>query len=251
MTAGIDRRSASGADTGRDGIRRISTTSVADRVAGELLRLISTDQLSPGDKLPSEPDLARQLGVGRSTVREAKQMLISRGFLESRGKVGTFVADQESRRVPLEMLDVLLTMRRVEELHQARNILEVGAIRLACELATEAELAALDAHLDRLSQVDGDEEFWSGTVAFHSEIVRACHNTAIIYMFNSLSDAMRTDQLPIHARANVRADGVERHRRLLRALRTRDPNAAAAEMADHLAQSHHHDLSVLGTDRTD
>ena len=232
-----------------DGIRRVSTVSVVDRVASELIRLVKTDQLRAGDKLAAEPDLAKQLGVGRSTVREAKHVLISRGVLESRGKVGTFIADPNTRRIPLDMLDVLLTERRVEELHQARNILEVGAMRLACETATDAELAALADLLNELDRAGSDEEFWAGTVAFHGAIIRACHNATISYMFDSLSEAMRSAQLPVHVRQNERAAGVKLHRRLIEALRTRKPDTAAAEMADHLDQSHHHDMAVLRRDR--
>lgn len=229
----------------RTGPRRLSTQSIVDRASAELLRLIE-DELGPGAKLPAEPELARQLGVGRSTVREAKQMLISRGFLQARGKVGTFVADPESRRVPLEMLEVVLAEQRVDELHEARNILEVGAIRLASVNAADDELDALDALLDELEGAASDHAFWAGTVAFHEALVRSCHNSVVRYMFDSLSEAMRTDQLPIHARENDRREGVELHRKLVGALRIRNPEAAAATMRDHLARSHHHDRSVLG-----
>jgi DNA-binding FadR family transcriptional regulator len=59
---------------------------------------------------------------------------------------------------------------------------------------------------------------------------------------------MRTDQLPVHVRENDRRAGTELHRRLISALRTRNPDAAAAAMTEHLAQSHHHDLTVLQSD---
>ena len=241
-----ESRGGNGATSGA-GIHRLSTVSIADRAAGELLRLIKTE-LRTGDKLLAEPDLARELGVGRSTVREAKQMLISRGFLEARGKVGTFVADADHRKLPLEMLEVLLTERRMEELHQARNILEVGAIRLSSLQATEAELKTLEDLLADAGGADSDEEFWAGTVGFHEALVRTCHNTAVCYMYDSLSEAMRSDQLPIHARENDRQRGTELHRRLVSALRTRNPDAAAAAMTDHLSRSHHHDQSVLRRD---
>lgn len=226
------------------GPRRLPRVSIVDQVAGELLRLIKTE-LRPGDKILSEPDLADRLGVGRSTVREAKQMLISQGFLEARSKVGTFVATPENRRIPLEMLEVLLTERRIDELHEARNIVEVGAVRLAALHATDAELDALDALLTELDATADDERFWAGTVAFHEMLVRACHNTAVGYMFDSLSAAMREDQLALNATDNDRRWGVELHRRLINAVRTRNPDAAAAAMTDHLEQSHHHDRQVL------
>ncbi|MGH3638342.1 MAG: FadR/GntR family transcriptional regulator [Mycobacterium sp.] len=225
--------------------RRLTTGSVVDQVANEVLRLIEIRQLSAGDKLLSEPDLASQLGVGRSTVREAKQLLISKGFLESRGKVGTFVADPESRSLPIEMMQAMLTERRVEELHEARNILEVGAIQLACQNATDTELDRLHVHLDDLAVVTSDRDFWEGTVSFHEEIVRCCHNATVSFMYKSLSDSMRTEQLPLHVRENERKIGVELHRRLISALQTRNPGAAAAAMTEHLAQSHDHDLDVL------
>ena len=248
MSTQSDQREVLPADAapgGESGLRRLTAVSVVDQVAGELLRLISTNRLSAGDKLLAEPELARQLGVGRSTVREAKQVLMARGFLESRGKVGTFIADPSSRRVPIEMLRVLMTEQRVEELHQARNILEVGAIQLACQKAGESDIAELEAQVDALRTARTDQAFWAGTVSFHEAIVRACHNATVSYMYASLSDAMRADQLPLNARDNDRREGIELHRRLISALRTRNPAAAAAAMTEHLAQSHHHDLDVL------
>jgi GntR family transcriptional repressor for pyruvate dehydrogenase complex len=232
-------------DNSVEGIRRLSTMSAVDRVAGELLRLIRTNHFAVGDKLLAEPELARRLGVGRSTLREAKHVLAAKGFLESRGKVGTFVAEQDQRRIPLDMLQTMLAEQRVENLHEARNILEVGAIQLACRTAKDQELDALDAQLDALSTVETDEEFWSGTVKFHESIVQTCHNATINYMYKSLSGAMRTNQLPLSIRESDRKTGVELHRRLIDVLRTRDPRAAAAEMTKHLEQSHDHDLDVL------
>jgi DNA-binding FadR family transcriptional regulator len=237
MNSGVDATAAE--------LRNLSTVSVVDRTAAELLRLIEANQLRAGQKLLAEPELARRLGVGRSTVREAKQVLLSKGFLESRGRIGTFVAEPGRRRVPLELLQVLLTEQRVEELHQARNILEVGAMRLACVNASDEELYALDGMLDRLAAADSDNAFWSGTVSFHEAIVRSGHNATVCYMYSSLSDAMRTDQLALHSRDNEREAGIELHRRLVNGVRTRNPSAAAAAMTEHLEQSHHHDMAIL------
>lgn len=231
---------------GDDELRSVAVAdSVVDRAAAELLRLIDGGTLHPGEKLPAEPELARQLGVGRSTVREAKQVLLGKGFLESRGKVGTYVADVTSRSLPLDLLHTLLTKDRIHELHQARNILEVGAIQLACENATDEELDALDEQLDRLSEVELDREFWAGTVAFHEQVVSACHNATVTYMYTALAAAMRADQLPLHVTQNDRREGVALHRRLVSALRTRNASAAGAAMTEHLQRSHHHDMAVL------
>jgi len=217
---------------------------MTDEVAKEFMRLIHAGQLRVGDRLPSEPDLAQMLGVGRSTLREAKRTLISLGILVSHGRTGTFVADPTDRRLPIEVLDLLLTEQRIEELHQARSILEGGAIRFACEVAKDDEITELESYLESWDELKS-ADFWTATVTFHEMLVRLCHSDTVLYLYSSLSRVMREQQMTLYAHDSDRHQVIELHRDLLTALRTRDPDTAADAMARHLSESHMHDVTVL------
>lgn len=224
--------------------RSLASRAMTDEVANEFMRLIRTGALQPGDRLPSEPVLAKTLGVGRSTLREAKRTLLSLGFLVARGKTGTFVADPSLRSLPIEALDMMLTAQRLEELHQARCILEGGAIRAACELAKDDELDVLDRRLDSWSALP-EEEFWAATISFHEDLIRLCHNQTILYLYESISRAMRDQQMGLYSEQHDRGDVARLHRELVGAVRTRDPAFAGAAMDRHLHESKTHDLERL------
>lgn len=224
--------------------RSLTNRAMTEEVTNEFMRLIRNGTLRPGERLPSEPVLAKRMGVGRSTLREAKRTLISLGFLYARGRTGTFVADPSQRSLPIEALDLLLTAQRLEELHQARCILEGGAIRVACELAKDDELDNLDRQLDSWSDLP-EPDFWAATVSFHEELIRLCHNQTILYLYESISRAMREQQMPLYSEEHNRDEVVRLHRELVDAVRTRDSSVAGPAMDRHLHESKTHDLERL------
>ena len=117
-------------------VRTIEIHSAAHQVAAQIFGLIRDGVLKAGDSLPSEAELAAAFGVGRSTIREAKGALLARGFLESRGKRGTFVASPTAESLDVEMLAHLLSDEAIHDIYEARQIVEVGAVRLAAQAAT-------------------------------------------------------------------------------------------------------------------
>ncbi len=224
--------------------RSLANRAMTDEVANEFIRLIRTGALQPGDQLPSEPALAKKMGVGRSTLREAKRTLLSLGLLVARGKIGTFVADPSLRSLPIEALGIMLTAQRLEELHQARCILEGGAIRAACEFAKDDELDELDRQLDGWLALP-EPEFWAATILFHEELIRLCHNQTILYLYDSISKAMREQQMGLYSEEHDRDDVARLHRELVDAIRTRDSAYAGEAMDRHLHESKTHDLERL------
>jgi DNA-binding transcriptional regulator YhcF (GntR family) len=123
-------------------LRPVDVRPVSEVVAERLEALILDGTLRSGDQLPTEPELARALRVGRSTVREAKRALISRGLLESRQKLGTFVVGPPADPSNLASLNSLLTNPALPDLHESRQIVEVGSIRMSMTSTARSPISA-------------------------------------------------------------------------------------------------------------
>jgi GntR family transcriptional regulator, transcriptional repressor for pyruvate dehydrogenase complex len=219
-------------------LQAIRARSAADEVVEQVLGLLGRRVLRPGDRLPSETELARVLEVGRSTVREAKRALIARGFLEARGKLGTFVASPKDQSLDVDALIFMLSDRAIHDLHEARQIVEVGTARLAAVRMTPDDERALGELLTRMEQAAPDDEaFWPMTIQFHQRLAEASHNQALTSMFQVLSQLIQAQQMPAYRSASTRKGVIRIHRELLKVILAGDAEEAARVMAEHLEES--------------
>lgn len=214
--------------------------SLSDRIVAQIERLISEESLKPGDRLPSEREMAELLGVSRPSVREAVRMLEARGRLKVRHGNGVFVEAPRSQR---ELQDALgETELTLNELYAMREVLEVPAAAWAAESASTEPLvairAALDqlndailagAHPDRLRQLDA---------AFHQAIAVVAGNRFLRQtshvLHNMVLAGMQTTLL-IPGRIEVaRRD----HERIYAAISAGDPAAARRAARAHIRGAH-------------
>ncbi|MDQ1085025.1 MULTISPECIES: FadR/GntR family transcriptional regulator [Microbacterium] len=207
--------------------------SLRDEIVARLRALIVTGVLKPGDRLATERDLAAQLAVSRSAVREALLRLESAGLIERRQGSGTRV----SGRIPVSA--VLATLEgdddgTVAASAEFRTVVEPQIARLAASRIDEEQIAALAALLAESDQVRDIEHSVRLDVAFHVAIAAATRNP----LLTSLSEL--TVSWTVEARVSSHLDEEGRrlshdgHARLLRALRAGDPDGAEAAMRVHL-----------------
>lgn len=210
-----------------------STQQVVAHVRG----LIERGELRPGDRLPPERDLATQIGVSRPTVSAAIRALAAMGVVVSKQGSGTYIPTGPPALVsePLRFQTALHHISR-DEIYRARQILEVGAAGLAAEHASGDDLATLaDEVASMFATIDQPAVFLIHDVAFHRAIANASSNQVIA----SLVDMVATlhydtrDQAPQSSREELQ-DAAEMHRRIYRAIRARDVDAARRLMLDHL-----------------
>jgi GntR family transcriptional repressor for pyruvate dehydrogenase complex len=140
-------------------------------------------QLRPGDRLPSESELATSFGVSRSVVREALKVLASSGLVTSvRGRDGgTFVvhvAGDAAAQSLAETLHLMLDLERINltEVVEARRMVESACARLAAERRTGDDLEAMVRVLEQASRDISDQEWLDLDVAFHNAEAAAAHN---------------------------------------------------------------------------
>jgi GntR family transcriptional regulator, transcriptional repressor for pyruvate dehydrogenase complex len=209
-------------------------------VAGEAIKIVKQmivrGDLTAGQRLPSERDLAAQLGVSRPSLREAIRALIALNILESRHGEGTFVSSLEPELLS-EPIDFVLHVNSdaLYSLFEARRVLEAGIAALAAERATDLELAELDdfAALGRTRLKDADS-FIEHDIEFHSRLRDAARSPVLASLLSSVS-ALSIESRRITARQeSVRSRALADHVAMVKALKGRDPRAASELMAAHL-----------------
>lgn len=212
---------------------QIQRTPLADQAAEILLDRIRAGEWTLGQKLPGETTLAPQLGVGRSTVREAIRQLAGRGVLTTRQGSGVFVAALD---VP-EDWDAVLRRADIVSVIEARIAIESEAASLAAGRRTAVDVRAIRRALDARAQTGpGIEEHVDADTAFHRSIVVASHNSILLDLFDALTPRLRQAMVEM---LRIRTDhgGPEdhaRHERLAQTVIDREPALAAAESREHL-----------------
>lgn len=207
-----------------------------ERIAERLVSLIAERQLRPGDRLPSERDLAGAMQVSRATLREALRALSMLKIIEIRQGSGTFVTSLKPEML-VEHLDFVFALddATFAELLEARAILEPQIAALAATHITDAELEALQVSAERaLAVVDDVDQFLQADVALHQIITDAARNQILARFMGSLTRLGMASRRRTGELVSVRQQTVLDHRAIAEALRLGDPAAAAAAMHKHL-----------------
>jgi DNA-binding FadR family transcriptional regulator len=204
-------------------------------VIAQIREAIFSGRYKPGDRLPTERQMAAQFGVSRVTVRDALRALEATGLIQVRvgGRGGPYVA-QPDLSLLSESIGTHLQLRGVtfRELAEARLALETTAARLAAERATEEDLQEMKAAIARPHQAVGTA---AKSVDFHEALVRSAHNAALYAMFVATRALIHEAFDTLHARQPDMADAARKaHTALWEAIASRDAETAVRIMRDHL-----------------
>jgi GntR family transcriptional regulator, galactonate operon transcriptional repressor len=202
----------------------------------ELGSRIVRGDVKPGDTLPNEADLGRELGASRTVVREAVKSLASKGLIDPRTRVGTKVLP--STQWNLLDLDVLgwryasmPPMQFFRELSEIRRMIEPEAAALAAERVTPDDLAVMSkAYDDMVAAEPSSNEAIDADIRFHRSILQAAHNALILQMGGLLGVGLLVS-FGISSRSFDTF--LPQHKQVLDAIASRDPKLARATM-DHL-----------------
>ncbi|MDH5538739.1 MAG: FadR family transcriptional regulator [Rhizobacter sp.] len=217
----------------------LSIERLSDRLAARLIAQIDQGALRPGDRLPTEAQLAVSHGVSRSVVREAVHRVKSRGLLVSRQGSGVYVAPPLPHQPLAFDPSVLESMTAVVQVVELRRVLEGEIAALAAQRATRAQttglkraLAAIDAATD--AGLDGVDE----DLAFHRAIGAATGNPQftrlLAFLEQYLREAMRVTKGNEARRADFMRQVRDEHRAIVDGIAARDPDAARAAAIQHL-----------------
>jgi GntR family transcriptional repressor for pyruvate dehydrogenase complex len=217
------------------------STSTRDRVVEHVRRLIEERELGPGDRLPGERDLALELGVSRPSVRSGLEALEAMGVVVSRRGAGTFIADGPPA-LGSEPLRMLASLHRLTpaEMFEARLVLEAGVAALAAEHASPETLATMAEELTEMfASLEDPQAFLVHDVRFHRAVGAACGNRVLAALVEMVSAQFYELRRRTIRKARDLKESAELHRRVYRAIRARDRDAARAAMTEHLEKARH------------
>lgn len=221
----------------KQGLSQTDPTSA--QVVTQIHRLIRKGELRPGDQLPPERDFARQLGISRASLRSGLRELTTIGLLKVRRGVGTFVAEGPPAigSEPLTLLGALHGFK-IDEIYEARRLLETLLAGLAAERAASEHLAAMADELTSMyDSFDDPQQYLLHDIRFHRAIAAAAGNpilATVLEMVSSMHFEMISQTID---RARDAKELTEMHLRIYRAIRDHNPQEARRAMDDHILES--------------
>ncbi len=234
-----------------DKLRPVTTQTIPDQVAGQLRSLISSGEYKPGDRIPSERDLAARLRVGRPAIREALRELKAQGFLVTgRGAQGTTVANIPSPSFIAPLSPLLgRGAERIIELMEIRSAVEIEAAGLAARRATLEDLHRMSILLTAPGDVLSPED----DVSFHAAIAEATHNPLFARVIQEPVDMLHEHMAAIFAAYYKEPGGAialqQQHDAIRRAINSGDELKARRAMRQHLDHVIHGLAQLIGTGR--
>jgi GntR family transcriptional regulator, transcriptional repressor for pyruvate dehydrogenase complex len=211
-----------------------------EAVAEQIVQMIADLALRPGDRMPTEKQLATRLATSRTVVRDAVKILSATGRISAQKGRGLYVADGESMLGAKRWggFFVPTNLDHIFMLFEFRRVQEAQASRLAASQASPSELREIEAAVRtcRHGYTCGDNaEFERGDDAFHLGIAAASHNVFLVSAVREARALQRqASVIGVHGLGGRAAAAVEEHEAIYRAIRDGEPEAAAEAASVHL-----------------
>lgn len=229
---------------------KVRKTSLSDAVTDSVVAWIREGRYRAGDRLPTERELAEQLGVGRTSVREGLRFLEKLGILEVRQGTGTIVRSLSlgevfDHLVPVQTI-IELPDRDVRHIMHVRRVLEAESAQLAALNATGRQLDRLEELLEGMAASLGrPRDYLELDLEFHVVVAEAAANPVLAHLID-LIRTIYTRYFEIVLRdPDMNETSLGFHRLLYAALRDRDPEAARHHILAHLDQAERDVLKLL------
>lgn len=210
-------------------------TATATAIAARLMDLVSTGAVPAGSALPPERDLAVQLGVSRTTIREAIHELTLKGVVRRRQGSGTVVLDPSDAASSL-LRDMSQTEREAVEVTDFRSTFEPEIAGLAASRRTDSDLLLLASLCDFDPVTATLEHSLEYDQRFHETIAATTHNHLILALSRATSEWVSEFRRTSHSTAEGRTTSLNGHRAILAAIEAGRPDDAARLMRAHVAE---------------
>jgi GntR family transcriptional regulator, transcriptional repressor for pyruvate dehydrogenase complex len=218
-------------------LKPVKRTSLIDTIIGQLMKYVQND-LNPGDKLMSERELMENLGVGRSSLREAIRALEVMGIVETRAGEGTFVAGDTSLRFqkPLEW-GVFGAKKTVSDVFEARRTIEIAIMPLIAEKITSKQIEEIQDILAGMEEKKEEQElqaFLDLDYLFHKKLAEYTRNDILKEVVKLTYRIMEEERKSSLKTPEDYEEALGLHRVVADALSNRDGEKAAAAMRQHM-----------------
>lgn len=234
----------------------IKKSRLYENAVDQIKSLILTKELNPGDRLPSERELAQQLCIGRPTIREAMRILDLMGLIEIRLGNGTYVKGLNFLPYMESIVDTISSRLSLEDdsllkLWEVRKIFELAIMRLASRNMTPQRLRAIEQCLQRMKESLQDREaFLLHGEQFHRNLAETTQNEFLYLLYKSLWDMIHRSEFRILSRgyrhgANSLRSTLKADQKIYRALAKGDAQEAEKAMEAHLLSEENILMAVL------
>lgn len=213
------------------------------QILADLIRFIEKRQYEPGERLPSERELAERFKAGRGVIREALTILENLRYLEKRPNSGVYMSSSPGQ-ISLEALGLFtalgisLTSATIAEAHEARKLIEVQAIRLACARRSDEVLAEIEDALNRfrICIEEGDGNAADLDYEFHMLIFKATGNMVLMQMVNPFYVMTSQRRAAFFADRSRGRRSYEQHVELYECMKKQDLDRAQEIMEEHIGR---------------
>ncbi|MGH3664558.1 MAG: FadR/GntR family transcriptional regulator [Egibacteraceae bacterium] len=216
-----------------EALRPLSRTRLYEQLVRRLLDHVLQVGMEPGQRLPPERVLAERLGVSRASVRQAITALEVQGVVDVRHGDGTYL--RRSGATGETLTQLIERRRRLPDIMETREALEVKLAELAAVRRTDEDLAKIDAALEVMA--DDIAQGGNGAAAdaaFHRAVTLAAHNDIMSELMNRLADPIKESRMASLEQPGRPPKSLAGHRLIAEAIRREDLAGAAAAMRDHL-----------------
>jgi len=213
----------------------VKKTNMSEAVFERLKKQLLSGEWKPGDKLPSEHELAEALGVSRITVRHAMQRLVTLGLIETKSGEGSFVKEVTpgiymNGIIPLSYLGENSTL----EVLEFRYVIESESAGLATERATKEDIKELKEIVKEMKVSKEDiQQFAEADLRFHFKIAQITHNSLIIKTYEILNEVLENAMNDIVKELGSEI-GIYYHTRLIEAIANHNNEQAKNIMREHV-----------------
>ena len=219
---------------------------VSDKVVQSLRILIEQTNMQVGDRLPAERKLCEQLGVSRSSLREAIQQLVSQGLLLSKVGAGNYLQQLPMHWSEHKIVQPLSNLIDVDpeyrfDVQESRLILEGGTAWYAAQRATAEDIVKIRECYDEIAHYQGlgdDDEAARADAKFHLAIAEASHNVVLIQLMRSLFDLLQFNVVlgrrKVYSESHRFDQLQDQHFNVMSAIERQDPEAARQAVCGHI-----------------
>ena len=216
----------------------IKTSKLSDEVYNQIVSLISRGALKPGDKIPSERDLAADLKISRQSVREALNRAEVMGLIQVRQGEGSFILSSinKSLKPPLTII-IEKEAERIFEFIEIRKLIEGWCAEKAASEATSKDLKNMEEILDKMKKVASKDKQWEELdLALHLSFAKATHNVIAVHVM----EALKTNFKPFFkfTKSMPRSEKIEvlwqHHFEIFTAIKNGNAQMAKKKVIDHL-----------------
>ena len=216
-------------------LRPVERSRLYEDVGERLGELVRESGMKQGDRFPPERELSRKLEVSRTSVRQAFVVLQALGFVDVRHGEGVFL--RRTGGFGDSLTKLVERRRRLPEVLEAREAIEVKLAELAAARRTRLDLASMGSALQRMAEeIEAGKLGTEGDAAFHHAIALAAQNEVLLHLIEAMAEVVHESRIESLSEPGRPPRSLSAHRRILSAIEARSPGQAAEAMRTHLRE---------------